>query len=68
MSALSEARETSATMRRVGTTPSTPHIHVGQNGVRCEFCGKPLWVERHDPINVRAGRIVNRALDRTKED
>jgi hypothetical protein len=68
MTALEQARATAETLRATGIRTSAPHLHVGENGTRCEFCGKPLWVERHDPINVRAGRIRSRATDRTNED
>lgn len=65
---LEQARAMAQGLRDAGIQPWVPHFHLGENGTRCEFCRKPLWVERHDPMNVRAGRIVNRALDRTHED
>ena len=56
--ALEAARDRVQTLRDSGMKPEGFHIHVGENGTRCEFCGAALWDDRHDPVNVKAGRFV----------
>ena len=68
MTPLENAMEVTGWMRTLQIKFKAPHSHVGENGTRCEFCHKPCWVERHDPMNVAAGRIVNRATDRKDEE
>jgi hypothetical protein len=43
-----------AALRDAGVNPATPHQHVGENGVRCEFCYEPQWADVHDPARWKA--------------
>jgi uncharacterized Zn finger protein len=43
-------------------TELKPHLHAGENAVRCEACGMPHWYAVHDPLNVRHARYL-RELD-----
>ena len=38
------------TLKRCGIKPTDSHFHIGENGTRCEFCGKPSWAAIHDPL------------------
>jgi hypothetical protein len=54
-SPLQRAREAVAVLRRYGIRPEDHHLHVDENGTRCEFCGKPVQSAVHDPLRLRKG-------------
>lgn len=60
---LEQAREAARILQQAGVKPEYPHFHVGENGTRCEFCNQPLWKNRHDPMNVLAGKIIRREFN-----
>jgi hypothetical protein len=64
MTDLERARADVEVLRRLGIKDNVTHYHVGANSTRCEFCLEPLWIETHDPMNVKAGKIINKAVTR----
>lgn len=52
---LEDARESAETLHRFGIRITDSHLHVGDNGTRCEFCGKPLEAKVHDPLRLGRG-------------
>lgn len=40
---------------RAGIRQSDHHLHIGENGTRYEFCGKPLQAKIHDPLRLERG-------------
>lgn len=56
MGKLEYARKDVETLKRYGIRPSDYHCHVGENGVRCEFCGEPSFFKIHDPLRLGRGR------------
>jgi len=52
---LERARDETVALIQRGVDPNHEHVHVGENGTRCEFCGRPLTAQRHDPLKLKRG-------------
>jgi hypothetical protein len=50
-----EALHAVEVLRKYGILPTDNHFHVGPNGVKCEFCGKPVYAKIHDPNRMGRG-------------
>lgn len=55
MTPLQKARFYADILRQFGIRTTDYHLHVGENGTRCEFCGKSMDSKIHDPKRIDRG-------------